>query len=98
MTAMDADKESKKSFEVSIFPTQLFIPFRYTTDHYETLAKTICYDSTRNEQVAKAVLEETKIARKVLVLTERKEHIEMLKLYIGGETEVIAVSGDDSAR
>ncbi|KKU80161.1 MAG: Type III restriction enzyme, res subunit:DEAD/DEAH box helicase [Parcubacteria group bacterium GW2011_GWA1_47_8] len=98
MTAMDADKESKKSFEVSIFPTQLFIPFRYTTDHYETLAKTICYDSARNEQVVKAILEETKLARKVLVLTERKEHIEMLKLYLGGDTEVIAISGDDSAR
>ena len=62
------------------------------------MAKTICYDSARNEQVAKATIEETKLARKALVLTERKEHIEMLKLYLGGETEVITVSGDDSVR
>ena len=98
MTAMNTNKENKKAFEVNVYSTQLFIPFRYRTDHYETLAKTICYDSARNEQVAKAILEETKLARKVLVLTERKEHIEMLKLYLGGDVEVIAVSGDDSAR
>lgn len=98
MTTMNENRESKKSFEVSIYSTRLFIPFRYSADHYETLAKTICYDSARNEQVAKVILEETKLARKVLVLTERKEHIEMLKLYLGGETEVIAISGDDSAR
>lgn len=98
MTTMNENGESKKSFEISVYPTRLSIPFRYSVDHYETLAKTICYDSARNEQVAKAILEETKLARKVLVFTERKEHIEMLRLYLGGETEVIAVSGDDSAR
>lgn len=98
ITTMNENRESKKSFEVSVYPTRLSIPFRYSTDHYETLAKTICYDSARNEQVAKVILEETKLARKVLVLTERKEHIEMLRLYLGGGTEVIAVSGDDSAR
>jgi superfamily II DNA or RNA helicase len=90
--------ENKKSFDISIYPTLLLLPFRYTTDHYETLAKTICYDSARNGQITKAILEETSLARKVLVLTERKEHLEMLKLYLGGKAEVIAISGDDSTR
>ena len=98
MTPLNENRESKKSFEVSVYPTKLSIPFRYSADHYETLAKTICYDSARNEQVAKAIIEETKLARKVLVLTERKEHIEMLKLYLGGKVEAIAISGDDFAR
>ena len=62
------------------------------------MAKTICYDSTRNELVTKIILEEAGLMRKVLVLTERKEHMEMLKLYLGGKTEVIAISGDDSTR
>ncbi|MDP1688587.1 MAG: DEAD/DEAH box helicase family protein [bacterium] len=91
-------KESKRTFDISIYTTKLFIPFRYKTDHYETLAKTICYDSARNKQIAEAILNETKLVRKVLVLTERKDHIEMLKLYLGGDVEAISVSGDDSAR
>lgn len=95
---IENNTESKKSFDISIHKTQLSVPFRYTTNHYETLAKTICYDSTRNELVTKIILEEASLMRKVLVLTERKEHMEMLKLYLGSKIEVIAISGDDSTR
>lgn len=94
----ETDTDSKKLFDVSIHATQLSIPFRYTTDHYETLAKTICYDSARNELITKVIVEEALLSRKILVLTERKEHLEMLKLYLGGKVELIAISGDDSLR
>ena len=87
-----------KTFEVSIHPTKITLPFRYKIDHYEALAKVISFDSARNELVVQAILREIKSKRKVLVLTERKEHIEILNLYLRGETEIITVSGDDSAR
>ena len=48
--------------------------------------------------MTKAILKEVKEKRKVLVLTERKEHIEILNLYLRGETETISISGDDSVR
>lgn len=94
----ETDRDSRKLFDVSIHTTQLSIPFRYTTDHYETLAKTICYDSARNKLITKVIIEESLAQRKVLVLTERKEHLEMLKLYLGGKVELIAISGADSLR
>lgn len=96
--AKSSDTPGNKTFEVTIHPTKVALPFRYKTDHYETIAKVISYDSARNELVAKAILKEVKAIRKVLVLTERKEHIEILNLYLRGEAETIAISGDDSAR
>src|SRR3989338_6826416 len=87
-----------KTFEVTIHTTKLTLPFKYKTDHYEALAKVISFDSARNELVTKVILKEVKAKRKVLVLTERKEHIEILNLYLRGETETISISGDDSAR
>ncbi|MDO8604264.1 MAG: DEAD/DEAH box helicase family protein [bacterium] len=96
--AKASDTASSKTFEITIHPTKVTLPFRYKTDHYETIAKVISYDSTRNELVAKAILKEVKAKRKVLVLTERKEHVEILNLYLRGEAETIAISGDDSAR
>ena len=93
-----SDSSTTKTFEVTIYPTKVTLPFRYKTDHYETIAKVISYDSARNELVTKAILKEVKARRKVLVLTERKEHIEILNLYLRGETETITISGDDSAR
>jgi len=92
------DMPENKTFEVNIHPTKITLPFRYKIDHYETLAKVISFDSTRNELVVQAILKEIKSKRKVLVLTERKEHIEILNLYLRGETETITISGDDSAR
>lgn len=94
----EISRENKKSFCITIHQTLLSIPFHYTTDHYEILAKTICYDSARNELITKSILNEVVLSRKVLVLTERKEHLEMLKLYTGNKTEVITISGDDSSR
>lgn len=96
--AKSSDPLSSKAFEVTVHTTKVTLPFRYKTDHYETIAKVISYDSARNELVAKAILKEVTAKRKVLVLTERKEHIEILNLYLRGETETIAISGDDSAR
>jgi superfamily II DNA or RNA helicase len=91
------DVLSQKTFEITIYPTKIILPFHYKTDHYEVLAKVISFDSARNELVAKAILKEVKVKRKVLVLTERKEHIEVLNLYLRKEIETISISGDDGA-
>ena len=89
------DVSLPRTFEVTIYPTKMILPFRYKTDHYEVLAKVISFDSARNELIAKTIFKEVKAKRKVLVLTERKEHIEVLNLYLRKEIETIAISGDD---
>ncbi len=87
-----------KSFDITIHKTKLLLPFQYKTDHYEILAKAIIFNSARNELIVKSILKEIKANRKILVLTERKEHIEILNLYLRGQVEAINISGDDSTR
>ena len=86
----------EQSFEIRCIQTDIFLPFRYSTSHYETLAKTICYDTGRNQLIVKEVMTEVKNGRKVLLLTERKEHIEILLLYLKTLCECITLSGDDA--
>jgi superfamily II DNA or RNA helicase len=86
-----------KTFDIKIIPSLLELPFRYKNDHYEVLAKTVSFDTTRNRLIIDAVLSHIKHNRKILLLTERKEHIETLTLYLREVTEIITLSGDDSA-
>lgn len=89
--------ESKK-FDIKIIPSLLELPFRYKNDHYEILAKTVSYDTTRNRLIIDAVSTHLKHNRKILILTERKEHIEILALHLRNITEIITLSSDDSVR
>ena len=87
-----------KTFDIKIIPSLLELPFRYKNDHYEVLAKTVSFDTARNRLIVDAVLDHLKHDRKILLLTERKEHIEILALHLREVTEIITLSGDDSAR
>jgi hypothetical protein len=84
--------------EVIVRTTSLTIPFTFTTDLFQLLAKVVCFDTRRNQLIVEDILKETAGGRKVLVLSERKEHLEVLNLYLKGKCEIIVVSGDDSAR
>jgi superfamily II DNA or RNA helicase len=67
-------------------------------NHYEILAKTISYDSSRNKLILDALLPHLNQNHKILILTERKEHIEVLALHLRNQTEILTISGDDSLR
>jgi len=84
--------------EVLIRDTELEIPFKFTTDHYQLLAKVISCDTGRNRLVVEDILAEIGRNRKTLVLTERKEHLEILNMYLKSKCETIVISGDDSTR
>lgn len=86
-----------RSLEVLVRRTSLTVPFSYSTDVFQLLAKIVCFDSTRNQLIVEDIIREAKREKKVLVLTERKEHLEILNLYLKGKCETIVVSGDDSA-
>ncbi len=50
----------------------------------------------RNELIIQDIKREVKAGRKILVLTERKAHIEILYQYLKGICEVITLTGEDS--
>ena len=87
-----------KTFKIQIIPSLLELPFRYKNDHFEVLAKTVSFDTARNRLIIAAVLDHLKHNRKILLLTERKEHIEILTLHLRDVTEIITLTGDDSVR
>jgi superfamily II DNA or RNA helicase len=60
------------------------------------LAKIISFDTARNKLISDDILEQVNLRNKVLVLSERKEHLEILELCLKGKCETIVISGDDS--
>lgn len=84
--------------EVIVRETSLNLPFKFTTDLFQLLAKVVCFDTVRNQLIIEDILREISANKKVLVLSERKEHLEVLNLYLKGKCETIVISGEDSAR
>lgn len=54
------------------------------------------HDSARNKLVFQDITHELSTGKKVVVLTERKEHIDSLHQYLKQSFEVITLSGEDS--
>lgn len=76
--------------------TPLSVPFDYKTDTFEVFSKVLIFDSTRNQMIMNDILNEVINGRKILVLSERREHVEVLSLYLKTHCEVITVTGEDS--
>ncbi len=87
----------KNPIQVEIKTTNLTIPFRFTTDNFNLLTKVISFDTARNQIMVEDILNQVKNGKKILMLSERKEHLEILNLYLKGKCETILISGDDSA-
>ena len=89
------EKGSKlDKLEVIISETNLEVPFKVKTDNFQMLSKIIIFDSNRNSQIVEDIKAEASSGKKCLILTERKEHIEVLSCYLKKEFEVIELSGD----
>lgn len=56
------------------------------------------FDTARNGQTLKDIDENISRFKSILILTERKSHVNILNLYLKEKYETIAISGDDSAR
>ncbi len=82
--------------QVIIRETNLEVPFKFTTDNFQLLAKLICFDTNRNQMIVKDIQEQTSQGKKVLFLSERRDHLEILSLYLKGLCETITISGEDS--
>lgn len=87
---------TSKKPKIIIRNTELDVPFNSKTDKFETVSKILVHDSTRNKTILQDVINELKSDKKVIIITERKEHIDSLYQYLKQSYEVITLSGEDS--
>jgi len=90
------NNSSAKKVSVIIRETDLLVPFDYRTDKTEMLSQILIHDSERNRLIIDDIKTEANTGKKILVLSERKAHIEVLYQYLKNKYEVITISGEDS--
>lgn len=90
------DSDQSATIQINIRETDLQAPFDYRIDDYETLSRILVYDTSRNQLIVDDLKKVTDQKKTVLLLTERKAHIEVLNLYLKERFETITLSGDDS--
>jgi len=82
--------------EINIIETDLYAPFDYKVDQYETISRILVHDTQRNSLIIKDVEENAKRFKTILILSERKAHVDILNLYLKEKYETITIHGDDS--
>jgi superfamily II DNA or RNA helicase len=87
---------TSKKPKIIIRNTELDVPFTSRTDKFETLSKILVHDSTRNKTILQDVINELKSDKKIIIITERKDHIDSIYQYLKQSYEVITLSGEDS--
>jgi superfamily II DNA or RNA helicase len=88
--------ENYKHAQIIVRNTTLDIPFNSKTDNFETLSKIFIHDSERNKLILNDIKSELAKGKRVAIITERKEHIDALYLFLKHSYEVITLSGDDT--
>lgn len=88
--------ENLPKAKIVIRNTSLSVPFDSKTDKFETLSKVLVHDSARNKIIIEDVMAELNQGKKVVLISERKEHIDTLNLYLKQFYETLTLSGDDS--
>lgn len=87
---------TSKQAKIIIRNTELDVPFNSKIDKFETLSKILVHDSVRNKLILEDVKAEINKGKKVVIITERKEHIDSLYQYLKQSYEAITLSGEDS--
>jgi len=95
---MQASEGASDSDAVIVRATNLATPFGATSRDFQLISKVLSSDANRNALIATDIAREARDGKKCLVLTERKEHAEMLRAYLRKDFETIMFSGDLSSR
>lgn len=94
----DFRENCNNKLEVITRKTNLSVPFKVSVSNFALLAKIITFDSNRNEKIILDIKKEINNKNKCLVLSERKEHLEVLNFYLKSKFEVIQLTGDLSKK
>jgi superfamily II DNA or RNA helicase len=82
--------------EINIRETELFAPFDYKIDKYETISRILIHDTQRNSMILEDIEKNANRFKTILILSERKSHVDILNLYLKDRYETITIHGDDS--
>ena len=96
ITSEYLDSDQTATIQINIRKTGLQAPFDYRIDDYEILSQILVYDTARNQLIVNDISKVIDQKKKILLLTERKAHINVLNLYLKERFETITLSGDDS--
>ena len=88
--------ENYKQAKIIIRNTALNVPYNSKTDSFETLSKILVHDTARNKMIWEDVKTELNQGKNAVIITERKEHIDTLYLFLKQSYEAITLSGEDS--
>ncbi len=88
------DKNASDSDIVLVHTTELAVPFGSSLRDFPLISKSLSNDSARNTLITEDIKREAALGKKCLVLTERKEHAEMLRAYLRKDFETVLYSGD----
>jgi len=88
--------ENYKQAKIIIRNTELDVPYNSKTDNFEALSKILVHDTSRNKLILENVKTELNQGKKAVIITERKEHIDTLYLFLKQSYEAITLSGEDS--
>ncbi len=89
------DFKMGKRPKLTIRETDLYIPFNHNEHLLENVNRVLIFDSHRNMQIVKDVLAEVKNNHSIIILTERKDHVEVLNMYLSEKCKTITMTGDD---
>ncbi len=91
-------RQNRTKVEIYIRETNLYAPFDYKIDKYETISRILIHDTNRNSIILDDIEKNISRFKRILILTERKAHVEILNLYLKDKYETIKIDGDDSER
>ena len=86
---------AQQKARIVIRDTELDVPFNQRTDAFETLSNILIHDSSRNKLILNDVQNELASGQRVIIITERKAHINALTQFLKQKYETITLSGDD---
>ncbi|WP_340110977.1 TOTE conflict system archaeo-eukaryotic primase domain-containing protein [Maribellus mangrovi] len=90
-------KQKNIQTEINITETGLYAPFDYKIDNYETISNILIHDTNRNSLILGDIETNAERFKSILILSERKAHVELLHLYLKDKFETITIHGDDPA-
>lgn len=91
-------QQQRKTMSIEVKNTDLYLPFDFRTDDINLLYRVLVHDTSRNIMIVTDLLKMVKKGLKVLVLTERIEHINILSIYLKDKIEIINISGEDTKK
>jgi superfamily II DNA or RNA helicase len=91
-------RQNKTEAEINVRETALYAPFNYKIDNYETISRILIHDTQRNSLIIDDLVKNAGRFKTILVLTERKAHVDILNLYLKDKFETITIYGDDSEK